>query len=256
LNDDQRAVLHLWGRQITAGGKQDGSIYFNVLNDREGKFTPAEHALVRRLYDWEMRTFGGVTGKGLDANFFQLMGQMTGEDMSARYMNTPVNFSNGRGVDLSLQATDRNGLGSFANTVLRLWGHDRLDNGANDGTILQLTLQNPNAFDKDLATKDRGTLEALLAADAADGKVDGSSLASAFRQTLDQVYLGGQSGSAQQVLGQAGISVGQVGSILDRIKNTPIAGIPPGVDITNIANIGRCPVLNSSVTQQNIQFRQ
>lgn len=251
LNDDGRAVLHLWGRQITAGGKQDGSIYFNVLNDTTGAFTPAEHALVQRLYNQEMQQFGGITGKALDQNFFGLMGQMTGEDLSGKYANSPVNFSNGRPVDLSNQALKNNGLGDFANGVLRLWGHDRLDNGGNDGSILQFTLGNANAFDKDL---DKGMVQGLLAADAADGKVDGSSLARAFSQTLDQVYLGGQSGSTQQTLAQSGINQTQVGGILDRIKNMPIAGIPPGVDITNISNIGKCPAFSQAVNpgQQKI----
>ena len=187
----------------------------------------------------------------MDQQFFGLMGQMTGEDLSGKYANAPMNFSNGREVDLSLQATNNNGLGDFANSVLRLWGHDRLDNAKNDGSVLQFTLQNSNAFDKDL---NKNTVAALLAADSADGKVDGSSLARAFSQTLDQVYLGGPGGSVNQTLAQSGISQVQVGSIVDRLKNQPIAGIPPGVDITNIANIGKCPVLASSVTQQGISF--
>lgn len=247
LNDQGRAVLHLWGRQITAGGGQDGSIYFNVLNDREGKFTPAEHALVERLYQQEMQTYGGVTGKGLDAHFFGLMKEMTGEDVAARYANSPVKFSDGRPVDLSLQATNNNGLGEFANGVLRLWGHDRLDNARNDGSILQLTLQNPNAFDKDL---NKDLVRGLLAADVADGKQDGSSLATAFRQTLDQVYLGRQGGNLDQTLAMSGIDRTTVGSIMDRIKNNQIPGIPPGIDITNMQNIGRCPFFKGGVTQQ------
>ncbi|MBS2038999.1 hypothetical protein JST97_28715 [bacterium] len=251
LTDEGRAVLHLWGRQITAQGKQDGSIYFNVLNDTTGKFTPAEHQLVQRLYNQEMQQYGGITGKALDGNFFNLMGQMTGEDLSAKYANSPVNFSNGREVDLSTQALQKNGLGDFANAVLRLWGHDRLDDGKNDGSILQFTLQNPNAFDKDL---DKNIVQSLAAADvAADGKVDGSSLARAFSQTLDQVYLGGRGGSVQDTLASANINQTQVGGILDRIKNMPIAGIPPGVDITNIANIGKCPVLGQGINPGQTQ---
>ena len=252
LTDEGRAVLHLWGRQITAEGEQNGSIYFNVLNDTEGKFTDAEHRLVERLYNQEMQQFGGVTGKALDQNFFGLMGQMTGEDLSGKYANSPVHFSDGRPVDLSNQALQQNGLGDFANGVLRLWGHDRLDNGGNDGSILQFTMQNGNAFDKDL---DPNIVQGLLAADAADGNVDGSSLARAFSQTLDQVYLGGQGGSVNQTLAQSGINQTQVGGILDRIKNMPIAGIPPGVDITNIANIGKCPVLGQSVNPGQQQIR-
>jgi hypothetical protein len=251
LTDEGRAVLHLWGRQITAGGKQDGSIYFNVLNDTTGAFTPAEHQLVQRLYNQEMQQYGGITGKALDGNFFNLMGQMTGEDLSSKYANSPIHFSNGQPVNLSTQALSQNGLGDFANTVLRLWGHDRLDDGKNDGSILQFTLQNPNAFDKDV---NKGLVQDLLAADLAkDGKVTGNSLARAFSQTLDQVYLGGPSGNEQGVLAQAGITQNQVGGILDRIKNMPMVGIPPGVDITNIANIGKCPVLGQAVNPGQTQ---
>ncbi len=252
LTDEGRAVLHLWGRQITAEGEQNGSIYFNVLNDTEGKFTQAEHQLVQRLYNQEMQQYGGVTGKALDQNFFGLMGQMTGEDLSGKYANSPVHFSDGQPVDLSSQALQKNGLGDFANGVLRLWGHDRLDDGKNDGSILQFTMQNGNAFDKDL---DPNIVQGLLAADGADGTVDGSSLAQAFSQTLDQVYLGAQGGSVNQTLASAGINQTQVGGILDRIKNMPIAGIPPGVDITNIANIGKCPVLGQSVNPGQQQIR-
>ncbi|MGE0494598.1 MAG: hypothetical protein AB7S38_35640 [Vulcanimicrobiota bacterium] len=251
LDDGQRAILHLWGRQMTAGGKQDGSIYFNVLNDKTGAFTPAEHALVEQAYAREMAMYGGVTGKELDRAFFGLYGQMTGEDISGKYGNAPVHFSNGQQLDLS---NNNQALGEFGNTVMRLWGHDRLDNGRNDGSILAFSLQNPDvAFDSAASGANQQTIESLAAADMADdGVLNNSSLSKAFSQTLDQAYFGAPSGNNQQVLQGAGISTVQVGSILDKIKNSPIPGVPAGVDITNIANIGKCPVLGQSVQQSGL----
>lgn len=250
LNDDQRAVLHLWGRQVAAGGKNDGGIYFNVLQHPE-QFSDAEVNLVRNAYNKEMQEYGGVTGKELDKQFFGLMEGMTGENVAAKFGNSPVSYAKGP-VDMSIDATKKNGLGDFSNAVLRLWGHDRLDDGQNDGSILQFSIDN-GGFDGDLNKDD---LKALLAADGADGKVDGSSLASSFMGVLNQVYAGGPQVTAQNTLQQAGISTVQVGSILDKIKNGKIPSIPPNVDITDIKNIGKCPMLSSSVTQQGITINQ
>ncbi|MCA9790780.1 MAG: hypothetical protein KC910_03265, partial [Candidatus Eremiobacteraeota bacterium] len=92
----------------------------------------------------------------------------------------------------------------------------------------------------------------LLAADVADnGQRDGSALESAFVDSLDMIYLNGPGGSQQNTLARAGINSGQVDGVLQQLANNPnIPGIPPGVDITNMANIGRCPVLGGMVTQQ------
>lgn len=252
LDDTQRGVLHLWGIQVTSAGKNDGGIYFNVLNNPEN-FKPAEVALIRDLYQKEMQMFGGVTGKLLDQQFFGLYQGMTGKDISQRYGNTPVTFAQGP-VNMDNRLNGQNGLGSFDNAVIRLWGHDRLDNGANDGSIVQFTLDASKSMDTDLAQKQRFDLEALLAADAADGVRDGSSLESSFIDSLDRIYLGGPGANVDRTLARSGINRVTVGSILDGIKNTPFPGVPPGVDITNIANIGKCPVLGSAVTQQGINF--
>ena len=45
-----------------------------------------------------------------------------------------------------------------------------------------------------------------------------------------------------------------VDNIISQWRQNPPPGIPPGVDITNIQNIGKCPVLGQSVTQQGIGF--
>jgi hypothetical protein len=242
LNDFERGAMHLWGIQMSSAGKQDGGIYFNVLNNPQD-FKPAEVQLVRELYQREMQMFGGVTGKLLDEHFFGVYGKISGVDIGSKYRNSPINYAQGP-VNLQNRITGQNGLGSFDNAVLRLWGHDRLDNGLQDGSVVEWSLLSNNAFDKDL---NRGDLEALLAADAADGRRDGSSLERAFMDSLDRIYFGGPGANADKTLAQSGISRVQVGSVLDQLARNPPPGVPPGVDITNIANIGRCPVLGSTV---------
>ncbi len=254
LNDTQRGIMHLWGIQVTSAGKNNGGVYFNVLNNPE-QFKPAEVALVRDLYQKEMAMFGGVTGKLLDQQFFGLYQDMTGKDLSQRYGNTPVEFATGP-VNMDNRTNGQNGLGAFDNAVLRLWGHDTLDNGLNDGSVVEFTLGSNMAFDRDLA---QGDLQALLAADIADnGRRDGTALEGAFLDSLDRIYLGGPGANADQTLNRAGATRNDVGSILDQFAQNPPPGVPPGVDITNMNNIGKCPVLGPMVTQQGgaggIQF--
>ncbi|MBI3928682.1 MAG: hypothetical protein HY319_24290 [Armatimonadetes bacterium] len=239
--------MHLWGIQMSSEGRQNGGVYFNVLNNPE-QFKPAEVALVRDLYQRELQLFGGVTGRLLDEQFFGLYGQMTGRnDLAQRYANRPLEYARGP-ANLANRDTGNNGLSPFTNAVLRQWGHDRLDNGLQDGSILQFTLGSNTALDRNL---NRGDLEALLAADVADnGRRDGTSLENAFINSLDQIYMGGPGASAQRTLSNAGINQSQVGSILNQLALNPPPGVPPGVDITNIQNIGRCPVLGPVVSQQ------
>lgn len=247
LDDRGRAALHLWGIQTGASGKNDGGVYFNVLNNPE-QFKPAEVALVKELYNKEMQMYGGVTGKLLDQQFFGVYQNMTGKDISQRYGNRPITFAQGP-VNMDNRVTGQNGLSQFDNAVIRLWGHDRLDNGTNDGSILAYSLRSNNSFDAGLNPND---MKALLAADVADGRRDGSSLETSFLDSLDRIYLGGPGANQQSTLGRAGLQAGQVNNIVSNyLKNSPPGsfGIPPGVDITNVQNIGRCPVLGQSVGQ-------
>jgi hypothetical protein len=196
-----------------------------------------------------MNTYGGITGKALDKEFFNLYQGMTGKDISQRYANRPVQFATGP-VNLNNRTTGQNGLSQFDNAVIRLWGHDRLDNGANDGSIVQFTLGAGKSMDSDLVQNQRGNLEALLAADEADGGRDGSALERSFVDSLDRIYLGGPGANVDKTLAESGINRTTVGSVLDRIKNTPFPGVPPGVDITNMQNIGKCPFFKGGVTGQ------
>lgn len=253
LNDSGRAALHLWGIQMTSEGKQNGGIYFNVLNNPD-QFQEAEVALVKDMYQKEMAMYGGVNGKLLDQHFFGVYEHMTGQDVSQRYSGAPVEFATGP-VNMENRLTGNNGLSGFDNAVIRLWGHDQLDNGAMDGSIAQYTLGSDNAFDKDL---NQGDIQTLLAADAADGTRDGNALGSAFIDSLDRLYFGPSAASGasrEKTLARAGIGEQQVGSILDDLAKNPPPGVPEGVDITDMANIGKCPVLGPVVQQQGgIQF--
>lgn len=258
MNDTQRAALHLWGIQTGSEGKNNGGVYFNVLNNPQN-FKPAEVALVRDLYQREMAMYGGVTGKLLDQAFFGVYQDLTGKDISQRYGNRPVEFATGP-VNMDNRVTGNNGLSGFDNAVIRLWGHDSLDNGLMDGSVVELTARGgANALDKGL---NQGDLNALLAADAADnGTRDGTALESAMIDAMDRIYFGNQGaqGASQaRTLQRAGINQNQVGGILNQLSQRPIPGIPPGVDFTNMANIGKCPVLGGVVSQQGgaggIQF--
>ncbi|MEW6281144.1 MAG: hypothetical protein AB1758_21210, partial [Candidatus Eremiobacterota bacterium] len=250
LSDQQRAAIHLWGIQVTSAGKPGGGVYYNVLQNPE-KFQPAEVALVQAAFEQEWREDGGVTGRVLDQAFFGAYRDSTGIDLSARYGNRPIEFARGP-VNMDNRITGNNGLGSFTNAALRLWGHDRLDNGLNDGSIVEFSLNSPTAFDADL---NRGDLQALLAGDVGDnGRRDGTALEMAFVRSLDQLYLGAPPPTAREILTRSGVSQNQVPGVLERLAQNPPPGVPPGVDITNMANIHRCPVLGSSVTQQGIRF--
>lgn len=259
LNDTQRGALHLWGIQVTSEGKNNGGIYFNVL-ENPGNFQKAEVDLVRNLYNQEMAMFGGVTGKLLDQQFFGVYGKMTGEDISQRYGNRPIEFAKGP-VNMDNRISGNNGLSSFDNTVIRLWGHDGLDNGAQDGSVAEYTLNSDFALDKVDGSRGalaKGEVEALLAADLKDGKRDGNALNSAFIDSLDKIYFGGEGANVDKTLANAGVKKGEVSEIISDFKKNPPPGIPPGVDISDMSQIHKCPVLGPAVTQQGgaggIQF--
>ena len=247
LSEKGRAALHLWGIQTSAEGKNDGGIYFNVLQNPDN-FQPEEVKLVKELYSQEMALFGGVTGKLLDQHFFGVYQQMTGKDVSQRYGNSPIQYARGP-VNMENRTNGQNGLNGFENTVLRLWGHDALDNGAQDGSITEFTLLSGNALDKfgqgDGFSKE--ATERLLATDLADGVRDGSSLESAFVDTLDKLYFGAPGASSARSMARAGVGSQDVSAILADWKENPPPGIPEGVDISNIKNIGKCPVLGQSI---------
>lgn len=251
LNDKGRAALHLWGIQVTSAGKNDGGVYHNVLNNPQD-FQEAEVQLAREMYNQEMSMFGGVNGRMLDEHFFGVHEYLTGEDISGRYANRKMEFAKGP-VDMDKRLTGNNGLSKFDNTVIRLWGHDPLDNGANDGSITEFTLTSDVALDKtdgSLGSIKAEGVQTLLAADLADGKRDGSSLSAAFTDSLDRIYLGGTGASAEKTMARAGVNQQNVQSIIADWQKNPPAGIPAGVDITDMKNIGKCPVLGPMVTQQ------
>jgi len=248
LNDRGRAAMHLWGIQVTSEGKNNGGIYFNVLNNPEN-FQPAEVELVREMYNQEMAMFGGVTGKMLDQHFFGVYKQETGKDISGRYGNRPLEFAQGP-VNMDNRLTGNNGLSSFDNTVIRLWGHDSLDNGAMDGSVTEFTLGSQFALDKldgSTGSLDRSGVETLLAADLADGTRDGNALESSFIDSLDRIYFGGPGASEHTTMQRAGLNQTGVNDIIAEWSKNPPPGIPAGVDITDIKNIGKCPVLGQSV---------
>ena len=236
---------------MTSAGKNDGGVYFNVLNNPEN-FQEAEVQLAREMYNQEQSMFGGVTGRMLDQHFFGVHEHLTGEDLSQRYANRPIEFAKGP-VNMDNRITGNNGLSEFDNTVLRLYGHDSLDNGKQDGSVTEFTLQSDFALDK--VDGSRGSVGAdgvktLLAADLADGVRDGNALNSAFIDSLDRVYLGGPGASAERTMARAGVGQGDVNSIIAEWQRNPPPGIPAGVDITNTQNIGKCPVLGPMVSQQ------
>ncbi|MEW6283958.1 MAG: hypothetical protein AB1758_35425, partial [Candidatus Eremiobacterota bacterium] len=200
LTDRERGILHLWGIQMTSAGRQDGGIYLNVQQN-PGSFQPAEVQLARELAARDQAQYGGITGKALDQEFFQVFRKVTGQDVSSRYGNAPVNFAQGP-VNMENRLTGNNGMSAFENAVVRLWGHEPLFNGGRiDGSILSYTLDSPTALDFGLNKQD---VQTLLTADlASDGIRNGDSLEFAFSGVLDKLYLGGPGTSQSQVTSEA-----------------------------------------------------
>lgn len=200
MDERQRAVLHLWGIQMGSAGKQDGGVYLNVLQNPSG-FKPAEVQLARELMAQEQAQFGGITGKGLDAQYFQLYQQISGVDISQRYGNAPINFATGP-VNMGNRQSGGNGLSNFENSVLQLWGHNPLFTGGKvDGSILDYALNSPNRLEANLNNAD---LIGLKQADlASDGVLNGDSLEKSMMAVMDRVYLGGPTATMQGTMNDA-----------------------------------------------------
>ena len=200
MSDRERAVLHLWGIQMTSKGEQDGGVLMNVLQN-PGQFQPAEVELARELQARDQAKYGGITGKALDEEFFGLYENMTGKDISGKYGQAPVKFAQGP-VDMSARLNGQNGLNNFENQVLQLWGHSPLFNqGKIDGNILDYALNSQNTLESNL---NRADLQALKDADlASDGVLNGDSLENAFLDTLDRLYLGGPGASSEKTMNDA-----------------------------------------------------
>jgi|GEM_PF-3139061 len=205
LDDHDRAIVHLWGRQIISAGKQDGGILLNVEGNVDHTFTTEEHKVADDLIAKDKAKYGGITGKSLDEEFFKIMQKMhPGVTLNtAKWMDTPVNFATGP-VNMISDVGDlqkQTGLSEFDQGVLRLWGHDPLMNGGKiDGSVLAYTVGNPNALDNiaNAGNKDKtedididNIATGLLKADLTqDGVRNGDSLSFAFGRVLDKVYLG------------------------------------------------------------------
>lgn len=244
LSDRERAVLHLWGIQMTSEGAQDGGVLLNV-EDHPEQFQAAEVELARELRERDLATHGGVTGKSLDEAFFALYEDMTGEDIQDRYADAPIRFADGP-IDMSRRLTGDNGLTGFENQVLQLWGHAPLFNqGQIDGNIVDYALNSEHALEANLVRSD---LEALRTADlASDGVLNGDSLENAFVDTLDRLYLGGPGASAEKTLSDAFEEAGQ------RRDGLPPLADDGAVDETNSVSPprpgqggGHCPFLAGS----------
>lgn len=193
----ERAILHLWGRQVISAGRQDGGIYTNVLGeDGTGAnwANKAEVELVKELRAAEKQQFGADTGIFLDQLYFNLVKEKTGVDMSTRYANRPIHFSSGsisiiEDINLLQQRT---GLTEFEQGVLRLFGHDPLINGRFDGSVLDYTINNNNALDGSRNSSgnpiDKVVRQLLNEDIQDDGQRNGSSLMRQVTTILDRLY--------------------------------------------------------------------
>jgi hypothetical protein len=231
LSDRDRAILHLWGRQVISKGFEDGGIYFNVLQTEPTRFQPAETALIQELAGKEQAEFGGINGKELDKAFFDLMQRMhPGEAIdTSKWLNAPARFATGPvNIVSDLGALQQQtGLSTFDQAVMRLWGHEPLLNGGrSDGSILAYTIGNPNSLDSMANAANGGQnvnidsiAQALLQDDfTSDGVRNGDSLRFAFGQVLNHIYLGAPDPTqqtvdvnAQQKAAQNGRTPAQIG---------------------------------------------
>jgi hypothetical protein len=102
---------------------------------------------------------------------------------------------------------DASGLNEFQRVSTRLWGHDILDNGKNDGSVLLETLLNPvgsgnTAFWK--SPQDISIVAQQLIMDITDdGQINGSSLRHALEQTYWQTTGHDISGALESAPNQA-----------------------------------------------------
>ncbi len=239
LNDRDRAVLHLWGRQVISTGKQDGGIYNNVLNaadtpDPNDDFTDAEEQLIRELHAKEMQQYGRINGKALDEEFFGLYERITGVDISQRYANRQENVSNGP-INITSDVEtlrQRTGLNAHEQAILRQWGHEPLMNGGKiDGSLATYTLGNANALDNPskggVGSSVDMDVEALLKADLTDDGVrNGSALERGFISTLDKIYGVNSQGASQSKTMSEAQSVAQANNrSVEQINQDVAAGM-------------------------------
>jgi hypothetical protein len=223
LSDTDRAILHLWGRQIISKGFEDGSVYNNVLADEklpasQQQYKPAEHDLVNQLVAKETAKYGATNGKELDNLALNLLNQMAGPGQQIniqQYLNAPVRFNHGAKIN---QVDDLNtlqkqtGLSEFSQAILRAVGHDPLLNGGKiDGSVLAYTIGNSNALDNQGIGANGAVgasnssvdpdFKALLQDDlTSDGVRNGDSIMTGLSQVLNHVYLGGAQATQQSVL--------------------------------------------------------
>ncbi len=249
LSDRERAVLHLWGRQMAAKGHQDGGIQLTVLEGAQQGgsnsviINQAELDLVNELNAKDQAEFGGITGRNLDREYFKVFQKITGKDISQRYSNAPVRFATGPAKLPEQFAVDspeweaamerQNGLSRFDNAVLRLWGHQPLFNGGKiDGSILAYTLESNNSLDRGMNKADvRSLLESDL---AADGIVNGDSLETSFLDTMDRLYLGGPGASAEKTRNDALSKAASLGRTMQQIGRDTTQGVQDA-----ISNVGQ-----------------
>lgn len=231
LDDHDRAVLHLWGRQMSIVGFQNGNIYNTVLED-PSSFKPAEVQLINQLAAKDQQEFGGITGKALDQEFFKVYQKITGVDISSKYGNAPVHFADGvakfpdgtvDSPEWEAKLEKQNGLNTFENEVLRLWGHNPLFTGKVDGAILPFTLDDNKALDFGVNKND---VRSLLNADlASDGVLNGDSLKNSFVDVLDKVYFNQGGTTAGKVMQQARTEAAQNGRTPQQVMQSMTTGV-------------------------------
>lgn len=249
LGDRDRAVLHLWGRQMIAKGFQDGGILLTVqetiqkgANDGSVVVNKGEADLTQELIAKDMQKYGGITGKSLDEEFFRVTQKITGKDLSQRYANAPVRFADGPAKlpgNLAVDSPEweqalekQNGLNQFENAVLRLWGHNPVFTGKIDGAILPFTLNNPNSLDKGMNKSD---VNALLKADlASDGILNGDSLSTSFDDVLDKLYLGQGGTSVAKVNADAQATAAKLNRTPQDIAKSTTQGVQSAIQ-----NVGK-----------------
>ncbi|MBX2860025.1 MAG: hypothetical protein KTR14_02240 [Vampirovibrio sp.] len=254
LNDRDRAVLHLWGRQMIAKGHQDGGILAKVVSDAQAGggdgtviINQAELDLSNELIARDQQIYGGLTGKSLDQEFFQVFQKMHGVDISQRYGNTPVTFFDGNLPQLpegsavdsdqwEAQLQAQNGLNGLENSVLRMWGHEPLFTGGKiDGSAALMTLMNPNALDR--GNTSTASAEALLRADLVDDGVrNGSSLTNGFVDVLDKLYLNGAGTNTDKLRNDAVANAQSMGATMQQIQTNVTTGVQNAMnDFANFA---------------------
>jgi hypothetical protein len=264
LDDRDRAVLHLWGRQMIAEGKQNGAILNTVMDqvqkgqtDNTVVLKPAEVSLAQELIAKDTAEYGGVTGKSLDQEFFRVFSKISGKpeaELAQKYGGAPLAFANGKIAKLPDAPVDsaqweqqleaQNGLNGFENTALRLWGHDPLFNGGKiDGSVLAYTLNSSTSLDKGINKDDVRT---LLSSDLAiDGVVNGDSMKMAFDSVLDKLYNGGPGTTAKQITTQAEAKAQANGRTVADITQSVTTGMKEA--LTSAANqIKDHPVISAA----------